>query len=175
MTVTNGTYATVAGLNNITAFGVFVDLASRIDVEGFKVVAGQMETALQLWTDNYGIYNDDAAGTNDYDLDGLNNVSEWGLGGDPTDGNDTGNKPVGLGVVGADFVYLYPRLKTDARPQYSVEEDGNLLYPPLFSNQEASYTITVGGDWPGASEFVTITNAIPTDLDAKFIQLMIAE
>ena len=43
-----------------------------------------------LWANGYGI----GAGTNDFDSDGLNNLYEYGLDGNPTNGLDRGTLPV---------------------------------------------------------------------------------
>ncbi len=178
MTVIGETYAVVAGLNNVTAFGVFADHVDQIDVEGFKVIAGETATSLQLWTDGFEIYNDDADGTNDYDLDGVNNVHEWGTMGDPTDDADNGRPTslLGLDGTGTNLVYIYPRLESTDRPTYTVLDNENLVYTDFV---EATDVVESGaGLWdtnnPGLG-LEAVTNLVPVDVNAKFIGLEITE
>ncbi len=165
-------------LGNVTAFGFFHDAFKNSHTVSFKVVVGQAATPLQQWTDGFNIYNEDAAAGFDYDNDGLDNVYEWGLFGDPTDSGNTGLSPeaVQLDATGSNLIYIYPRLvDPDNRPQYFLEEIGNLTFGP-WTNEEGTYDISAGGDYPGSlGEAEAVTNSIPTNLDAKFIQLQITE
>lgn len=139
----------------------------------WKISVGTSPSAYDNWSDSYGIYNEDAALTNDFDLDGANNVWEWGLGGDPTDVGDVGITERFGGIDGTNFVYIYPRLKdVNARPTYEALETDNLLYTE-FANQEGNYTITYGGEWPGEPDFEAVTNEIPAEDAVKFIKLNI--
>ncbi len=175
MTVTNASYATLGSWGNVEAVGFFADTFYRTLVEGFKVFTGTQLTAMEMWADSEGIYNADAGADADPDGDGVNNLYEWGLAGDPKNPSNKGQQPktVGLDGTGTNFVYVYPRLKdADSRPTYTVEEGGNLVYTN-WSDQSASYPVETVGLWN--AELESVTNMIPTDLDVKFIKLRITE
>jgi len=178
MTAVGKSFAPVAGLTNITAVGFLGDEIKSLYVDAFKVSydLGGL-SSFEIWTADYAFESpDDALPEADPDMDQLSNLYEWGLGGNPLDGTDRGNTPMALGAdaTGTQFIYLYPRLKDAARPRYYLEETSDLIVVP-FGNQEGLYTITVGGDWPGDSNFDTITNQIPMDSAEKFIRLMMEE
>jgi hypothetical protein len=145
MNATNNPVVT-PDLTSIDAVGFFIGpTGGNIRPIYLKVAGGSAPSAFNLWTDSYGIYNADAAKTNDYDGDGRNNVWEWGLGGNPTVPTARGiRQAINAEVVGTDMVYIYPRRKSSTRPDYFLTESGNLVYTP-FTNQEGDYTITSGG------------------------------
>ena len=100
----------------------------------------------------------------------------------PTDGWE-GPAPIEeryQSLDGTNFAYIYPRRVVGDAPSYYLEETGNLVFGP-WSNEEVNknYTIDVGaaGSWStnDRPNFAAVTNMIPTDLDAKFIQLIIEE
>jgi len=139
---------------------------------------GESATPLQLWTDGFNIYNDDAAGTTDYDLDGVNNVHEWGTLGDPTDPGNSGKptRSLGLDGTGTNLVYIYPRLESATRPTYTVLEKDNLIYD--FTWEPADATETGAGLWNTNNPTLgleAVTNLVPIDLNVKFIGLEITE
>ncbi|MEN8253829.1 MAG: hypothetical protein ABFR33_00010 [Verrucomicrobiota bacterium] len=80
----------------------------------------------------------DSAGLSSYDrtahddADGLDNFTEWAIGGDPKDPNDTGYAGhVFVMDMGADgtneFVYVTPRITTAAGIQYSLDRTEDLV------------------------------------------------
>ena len=80
-------------LTNVNAVGFFGDHIRSVYMVSWRLTLGEVATPYQLWTDSYGIYNDDAAATNDYDLDGVDNLYEWGAVGDPTNSASLGRSP----------------------------------------------------------------------------------
>jgi hypothetical protein len=160
---------------NLTAvdeIGVFATTA-RIRLRHLVVRQGSSPSAYDSWTDSQGIYNADAARSNDYDNDGRNNVWEWGLGGNPTLPNILGiRQAIEYARVGSNMVYVYPRLKSSARPDYFLTESDNLVFTG-FTDQEGDYTITSGGTWTNQPNFEAVTNLIPTADAVKFIKLNI--
>ena len=125
------------------------------------------------WANQYPTMGSETNKTDDPDLDGLNNLYEWGLGGDPTNGADLGHIPT-FGIIedsGTNwFEYLYAKRNDsdDLGLDYYLE-----LLPDLVIGSWASNNYVVGIGTLDA-EFDTVTNRIPTDAeDEQFIKLMI--
>jgi hypothetical protein len=143
-----GSYAAIDGLlpvQNYLADGKTLYVRTATEVETWRVKHfGLM--------DNVG----DASNTADPDRDAVNNLIEYGLGGDPTDGSDVGNMPVyEYRAVGGTnvFEYVYAR-RRDAAVRglsYAVEATTDLL-PPTWSTNG-----------------VTETGAVPTDVDFESV------
>jgi hypothetical protein len=180
MTVTNGSYTVGSALtlDNITGVGFFYDHGRVLSVKTMRLYYGQQLTPYQEWSDEQKLYNSDA--TEDYDGDGLTNVEEWGLGGDPKSAENKGIEERYHSLDGTNFVYIYPKRVVGDAPSYHLEESSSLVHTN-WSNEEVNknYDIYVGeaGSWTtnGRPNFAAVTNMIPTDLDAKFIQLIIEE
>ncbi len=125
------------------------------------------------WAGGWGV--DLGAETNDYDADGLNNLYEFGLGGDPTNGMDRGIFPTfGIEDAGGGsnaFNYVHPQLS---------DPDSGLIYHLLLN------TNLVDGTWVNAGYSVSGTNVTGGTLDfvtntinmaerEKFIRLVIVQ
>ncbi|VGO18031.1 fibronectin type III domain-containing protein [Pontiella sulfatireligans] len=171
----------VAGtvLNNITAIGVLGEGELSLGIQRWSLSTGQQPTALQSWADTQGIYNEDAAADADPDMDGVNNLYEWGLAGDPTDPSSTGRdiKYGGMDATGTNMVFIYPRKKDAPKPDYTVLETPYLLYGAAWTDNSSTYVEDLGPNTGSGvfSQYQWVTNAIPTDLDVKFIGLNIQE
>ncbi|VGO13298.1 hypothetical protein PDESU_01854 [Pontiella desulfatans] len=184
-TLTSTSMMTVSGasfiirtLDNITAVGAFGDTqtgAADKNLLYFGLLQKTALTAFEQWTDSQGIYNDDAGMADDPDSDDASNLEEWGLGGNPMNAADVGIKERYMDCDGASITYIYPRLKSADRPNYTVLETTDLVNIGWGDN-ESAYTITSGGDWPGRGVlFEAVTNVIPVDVDTKFLKLEISE
>ncbi len=110
--------------------------------------------------------------TNDFDGDGLSNVYEFGLGGDPTNAFDRGTSPVFevMDVGGSNVArYVYPKLSYPGSGlAYFLELSTNLA-DGIWTN--AGYTVA-GIDVPGGP-LNLVTNVADTVADQKFIRLII--
>jgi hypothetical protein len=131
-------------------------------------------TAYEAWSSFYALV-EGAAG--DDDLDGLANLYEYGLGGDPTDPQDQGHSPES-GIVSDGgtnwFVYTYPKL-SDANSglSYSIELTDDLV-DGIWTN--IGYEVPGTGTDAFASGFDAVTNRVSTQDDpAQFIRLIIQE
>jgi hypothetical protein len=177
MTVTNNVFSDAPAFDDIQAVGFFADNGMNCHIESFRLVVGQQPTVMQIWTDDQGIYNADAAADADPDLDGVVNILEWGLFGDPQDPESTGSKPklAGVDAAGTSLIYLYPRKVNEPKPAYTVVESGDLFLG--FSDNSGTYVETGSGPNVGGSfgEYVWVTNTIPMDLNEKFIDLDVQE
>ncbi len=182
MTATGASFVpgSTLGLNNITALGQFRENCTASDWFYYmRLLYGSSVTAYEAWADLQGIFNDDAVPLLDFDNDGLDNVTEWGLGGDPADGNDVGITARRTGVDGGgNFLYIYPRLKSASRPTYNVMGNADLLYGSFqVLTEGVDFTeVSSGGNWAAnRTDFEAVTNAIPTAESAMFIKLGITE
>ena len=110
--------------------------------------------------------------TNDYDGDGLLNIYEYGLGGDPTNEFDQGTAPVfGVENIGGTnwFGYVYPQLSGPASSlNYYLELNTNLV-SGIWTN--AGYLV-YGTNVTGR-ELDFVTNVIDTVESRKYIRLII--
>ena len=178
MTVIGSAPATVSELTNITAIGYFGDNFTSLYVASMKVRsedAGPVGTLVEQWAAGYGLSGDATAAGADPDLDGLTNLEEWGFAGNPNSLADTGTMPKIEDASGTAVLYLYPSKLNDPKPGYTVLESSDLT-GGIWDDQSGTYTVTSGAEVDGTSgEYIWVTNAIPTDLDAKFIGLQITE
>jgi hypothetical protein len=107
--------------------------------------------------------------TGDDDGDGLSNVYEYGLGGNPTNGADIGHIPT-FGIRSNGFDYVYARRRAaNSGITYTVKVTDSLT-PPIWT--------TNGLEIPEAgildAEFSVVTNRIPIGTkDKQFIRLTI--
>ena len=132
-------------------------------------------TPFSTWMKDHGLSGSDAVSTNDYDGDGLDNLYEFGLGGDPTNFANLGFSPIyGVGEdAGTNWMtYIYPRR--------SDPESGISYHLELNTNLVTGVWINGGYDIMGIgtidSDFDTATNRIPVDEeDELFLRLIIEE
>ena len=113
------------------------------------------------------------AETEDYDNDGLFNLYEYGLGGDPADPSDQGVSPVLQFVNDGDsnrLVYVHPRLSAEQNSgkRYYLETRTNLVHG-AWSN--SGYIVTGTNVTGDALDYVT--NETDTAESSKFIRLII--
>lgn len=120
----------------------------------------------EQWAYDNGI-GSDAEETDDFDGDGVSNLYEYGLGGDPNDDQDQGTIPT-FTKLGDSIAYVYPyRSDTDILT-YTVESSTNLASDTWSA---AEYTIS-GTDVTGETlDFATIIIDMPQD--KLFIRLKI--
>ncbi|VGO16311.1 hypothetical protein PDESU_04902 [Pontiella desulfatans] len=120
------------------------------------------------WLDSYELTGTDAAWNADPDADGLDNLTEYGLGGIPNVSNDAVEPTLSNTGVSMEYVY---RRRTDAAIRgltYWLESNTNLLTGNWNSN--SYFTSGTGSSAPG---FETVTNEIPTTETNRFIRLRI--
>lgn len=151
-----------------------MDVGCKID--NVKIVSNVSPLdSYTLWTIAEGLQsgvNDDP--TDDPDGDGLDNLSEYGLGGAPTNPADRGITPVcSIALENGTnwFTYVYPeRSAPSAGISYHLETKTDLMSPSgwIDGNYEVVGVGFSGGD------FVYVTNRINTGTEStQFIKLMI--
>jgi fibronectin type 3 domain-containing protein len=111
----------------------------------------------------------DAGATTDSDGDGLANLYEYGIGGNPNNIGDTGTAPA-FAKDGSAFIYVYPRRSDTAILTYTVETSTNLLDSLAWT---AAGTTEIGDD--GGSPLEMVTNSVTTVEDEKFVRLKIEQ
>ncbi|MCF7816265.1 MAG: autotransporter-associated beta strand repeat-containing protein [Kiritimatiellales bacterium] len=160
-TVAPGTY-TAAMLGTLGG-GIYTGTGS------LTVTAGG-ESKYDSWANSWGV--EIGASTNDYDQDGLSNIYEYGLGGDPTNSAYQGISPVfGLVDIGGTnwFEYVHPQLHDpDSGVSYYLEIADNLLVPAWTNT---GYEVTGTNVTGNSLDFVT--NVTTTVAGMKFIRLII--
>jgi hypothetical protein len=143
--------------------------------------------------DNIAILGEDYAGTGynawavehsliggalgDDDSDGINNLTEYALNGNPTNSTVIGALPV-LGAMASDggtnwieYVYL-KRVSADNGLTYSLVQSQNLVLGSWTNNGD----IVEVGESAAVGDFKTVTNRVPTDgKTQEFIQLQIEQ
>ncbi len=139
-------------------------------IDSWQVEVVSFPPSYAGWADSWGV--DIGAETDDYDGDGLINLHEYGLGGDPTDELDQGVSPESaIANVGGTnwFGYVYPQLSTpNSGLSYSLELSTDIA---LGNWTNAGYVVTGTNVTGGALDFVT--NVTDTVDGQKFIRLII--
>ncbi len=105
--------------------------------------------------------------TEDYDYDGLLNLYEYGLGGDPTNGFVDGEIPT-FGQAGSGLEYVHAQRTDDLTLSYYLELSDDLVSPNWTNS---GYTVVATNVTGGIFDYVT--NSIPTVDAKKFLRLII--
>ena len=134
------------------------------------VVMGSGPSGYTAWAAGWGV--DIGAEGDDYDEDGLSNIYEYGLGGNPINPLDQGTSPeFGIANIGGTnwFGYVHPQLSDpDSGLDYHLELTDDLA-GGVWNN--AGYAVTGTNTTGSALDFVT--NVTDTVDGSKFIRLVI--
>jgi fibronectin type 3 domain-containing protein len=117
------------------------------------------------WASDHGV----GAGSADDDSDGMNNLYEYAMGGNPTNPAMHGTLPV-FSKSAKGFVYVYPQRSNDTGLTYTVETTTNLI-SGSWSN--TGYTVTGTNVTGETLNFVT--NDVSTVENDTFIRLKIEQ
>lgn len=118
------------------------------------------------WATQWGV--DIGSETDDYDNNGLSNIEEYGLNGNPTNGTlDPAILPV-FTQTASGFDYIHIQRNDDPALTYTVETSTDLVNVP-FTNTGYS----VSGTNVSGGVFDSVTNTIPTTEGQLFIRLNI--
>jgi len=128
-------------------------------------LAIDIDSVFEQWSINYGV----SGATADSDGDGIDNLVEFALGGNPTNPLSAGHLPT-FGNFSNVFRYVYPR-RINSGLDYSVEKSTNLLDGAWTTNGcvELSEVGLINVD------FESVTNVVPSDEKEAFIRLRIKE
>lgn len=156
--------------NDVVSFTMPVPLTSGPDgyaVAGFSFdIVGIGQLTYAEWAGTWGV----AIGseTDDADLDGLLNLSEYALGGDPTNGTAAPAVLPVLIPVAAGLDYVHVQRNNDTSLVYTVESTTDLVFGS-WANADSS---VIGTDVLGGL-FDTVTNSVSTAADQLFLRLKI--
>jgi hypothetical protein len=129
------------------------------------------EDPYTAWADGYSLVNTNKLA--DPDSDGLKNLMEFALGGNPTINDAAAIQPV-ASMEGDTLQYLYNRRTNHVALGllYYLELTPDLI-GTAFTNDASAYTVDGVSDPTG--EFETVTNSIHTVDSAKFVTLTVEE
>ena len=131
--------------------------------------AGAFDTTMlryDEWTATYGGEEVIGTSTNDYDYDGVGNLAEYALGGNPTNAAFQGTLPIFI-KAGGGFEYIHPQRSDDPRLVYTVETRTNLL-----AGSWIVLDAVVGTNMTGES-LNEVTNRVDTTEGKMFIHLRV--
>ena len=137
-------------------------------------------TPTSLWNSWIALYPGVGASSNllDHgDSDGLDNLTEYAYGGDPSDGGSLGNAPSQAQVADGgtnyiEYIYFERDDAGDRGLAYLLITDTDLVNAPGWTN--AHYEVRDTNTSTGIPGFNAVTNWIPTDVeDQQFIRLQI--
>lgn len=126
-----------------------------------------------IWIQGYPGVGAETAKTDDPDGDGLDNLGEWALGGNPDDAGDKGHVPdseivdLGGGTYILQYVHAKRSIADGLGLTYWVEQSLDLVTPDWTNN--------VGSTGTGAldANFDTVTNVVTTTEAKKFLRLRV--
>ena len=165
------------GIRQLTIGGSFDGTTAlwQGPIEEFRISLIQTGTLspFEAWISHYPVGSATNL-TDNPDGDLLNNLYEWGLGGNPTDPADIGHAPThgtveDGGATWLEYVYAERNDAGDLGLTYWLEQTTDLVTGDWTN---AHYEVVDSGTLDG--DFDTVTNRVPTDAeDALFIKLMI--
>lgn len=129
------------------------------------LIPSWLPSQFDQWADLFNVPNT----TVDSDSDGVNNLYEFGLGGDPTNSAWAGYLPT-FGNTGSGFQYVYPRREASGL-KYDLETSTNLMANAWTNSGYAEHEVT----GMMAEPFEAVTNSITEEQDQMFIRLIIEE
>lgn len=135
----------------------------NVEVRNYAYAEYTAQTPLEDWMAIYGLSDPMA----DPDSDGLNTLSEFAMGGNPTNGADIGYESI-LDNRSDPMVFVYPR-RLNAGLVYWLETSTNLV-SNVWTNGGYTELPATGMLDP---EFESVTNEVPVILPQTFIRLMI--
>lgn len=146
------------------ALSKFADVEAKFD--DLQLIVISEAKGYAAWSDDWIV--DLGSATDDYDGDGLSNLAEYGLGGNPTNDLDAGYNPSFVQDE-ENMVYVYAQRIDDALLSYRIQTSSTLV-PASWS--DAGYSI-VGTNMAG--EFNFVTNLVPISGSSKFVQLIVEQ
>ena len=151
----------------IVADGGYVALDVYTNLNEVYAISGASSLYV-IWKDDYGVTSSLA----DDDGDGLDNLTEYGLGGDPTNALDQGFSTAAL-IDGSSLNYVYPMRSGNSGITYYLKTTDNLV-TGTWTND--GYTVTGTNTGGYAAGFDAVTNQLSTSVkEEQFIRLKIEE
>lgn len=140
-----------------------------VESDNFLGLPDHLTDLYLAWAGLYGGAGVIGTETNDYDADGLANLVEYALNGNPTNATDTGDAPR-LVHAGGTLRYVHPQRADDARLIYTVETSTNLT-SGVWTH--AGFSVVSTNVTGGTLD--SVTHSVDTIEDEKFIRLSIGK
>lgn len=121
---------------------------------------------VNYWLDSFGVNLGSV--TNDYDHDGVVNLAEYAVGGNPTNSSDAGVKPV-FNLSAGNFQFVYPKRSDDSSLIYSVETTTNLASKTWTNSGSTIIGTNVTG-----SVLNYVTNTVPANNQEGYLRLKVS-
>jgi hypothetical protein len=166
-----GTGLTESQVGQITLNGITLTTNDTTVSGGYLyIVEGGAQAQYNNWTAGYALSSPNADLLSDPDLDGVNNLVEYALGGNPTNSDAMATLPAGsLADDGSTFEMVYLR-RLDAAARgltYTAEKNSDLLASGSWGTGGMTETSAAVD-----AEFESVTNRISTAAaDAQFMKL----
>jgi len=129
------------------------------------VVIIAVATTYETWCQTYSLTGDNAQQNADLDGDGVNNLIEYALGGNPTNRDASAIMPT-HSLTNGTIRYVYNRLRNDTNVTYSVLTATNLI-SSIWTNNATEI-----GYGPINNDYESVTNRI-TAQQVLFIKLQV--
>lgn len=148
----------------------FDGYAAGAKVESGELLPDGAPLGFSGWINDYNLSGGDEAADADPDGDGVDNLSEYGFGGNPTNAALTGTLPVY--EIGGGTVQIVHVEQTGAASgiSYSVQQT-----PQLVSPAWTATGITLVGESGDVDGFKTVTNQVSADAAEKFLKVFVQE
>ncbi len=141
----------------------------QIDNVKFQTVSPIPEATYDVWADSFSLAGADRDMGADLEPDGMNNLLEYALGGNPNSADADTKLPAYATVElgGTNWLVYVHNQRTDAAErnlEYNVQSTANLAIPSWTNGSPMVY---VGTSVPG-SGFESVTNAVDTDSGTEY-------
>ncbi|VGO18370.1 Ig-like domain-containing protein [Pontiella sulfatireligans] len=174
-TATIGAAATPT-LDNVTAVGYYFDVTASGNFAAANVkyfqCRGEATSPYNAWAESYNLTGDDALKGSDVEPDGLDNLMEYALGGNPTNDDAAAVSPSTYMADdgGTNWFYHVYNQNQDPDLTFEVGATSNLVTTAADTND-----IELVGQTAESGGFKTVTNRTKAATVAKFIKLEVSK
>jgi hypothetical protein len=171
--ISGTTSASIGGVANLYYHGMMDEvrlydgaLSSRAVLELFE--SYDTKDGFDVWAEDYGLSGDDAL--SDDDQDGMNNLMEYALGGNPTnkDAGVVSSKYYSVDETGSSYFYFAHNERTDdSSLVYRVVSRTNLAAGSLWNTNN----VVIVGESPATNHIKSVTNRVEGSSETMFLKL----
>ncbi|MDF7826664.1 hypothetical protein P4B35_21725 [Pontiellaceae bacterium B12227] len=144
-----------------------------VDTNAHTAVLTIEASGFSGWVSDYDLTGDDALPGADVEPDGLNNLMEYALGGNPTndDAAAVSPKTYTAEVGGTDYFYHVSDQRDDSSLTFTLGTKASLIVSPTWDTNDVSLV----GESMVSENYKTVTNRTEATPDAKFLQLEVQQ
>ncbi len=161
-----------------------LDIASRdnnnaalntLSLDEIKFIVGyQFVSDFEVWAQGFGLSGSDADPDFDYEPDGMDNLTEYALGGIPTE-DDAATVLPEFGIAedaGTDwFYYIHNERTDDASLTFTVQLKDDLIIDPTWETAGVEFV----GESAVVDDFKSVTNRTDLGSPEEFLRLLIEQ